>query len=273
LFSRLIKTVADDVLLKAQCEFRPNSETNDIIFAARQLQEKCREQHRDLYTVFIDLTKAFDMVSRSGLWLLLRKFGCTEKFTKILKSLHEGMLGRVNIGGEFSEPFPVTNGVRQGCIAGPILFNLFYAAMLSEATKDLPCGIYIRFRTSGKLFNLSRLRASTKVFEQVLHEFLYADDCALEAHSQQDIQLITDRFAEAAKKYGMAINTKKTEVMFQPAPGNAYIAPSVSVDGVPLKPVKEFCYLGSMLSDDALIDKEVENRISRASTSSGRLYS
>ena len=65
------------------------------------------------------------------------------------------------------------------------------------------------------MFNQSRLRASTKVFEQVLHEFLYADDCALEAHSQQDIQLITDKFAEAARKYGLAINTKKTEVMFQ----------------------------------------------------------
>ena len=95
----------------------------------------------------------------------------------MLKSLHEGMLGRVNIGGEFSESFPVTNGVRQGCIAGPILFNLFYAAMLSEATMHLSYGVYIRFHTSGKLFNLSRLRASTKVFEQVLHEFLYADDC------------------------------------------------------------------------------------------------
>ena len=115
--------------------------------------------------------------------------------------------------------------------------------------------------------------ASNKVFEQVLHEFLYADDCALEAHSQQDIQLISDKFVEAARKYGLAINTKNAEVMFQPAPGNAYIAPSVSVDGVPLKPVKEFCCLGSMLANDALIDKEVENRISRASTSFGRLYS
>ena len=67
----------------------------------------------------------------------------------------------------------------------------------------------------------------------------------------------------------MAINTKKTEVMFHPAPGNAYIDPSVSVDGVLLKPVKEFC----LLATDALIDKEVKNRISRASTSFGRLYS
>ena len=83
-------------------------------------------------------------------------------------------------------------------------------------------------RTSGKLFNLSRLQASTKVFEQVLHEFLYADDCALKVHmgGRQDIQLITDKFAEAARKYGLGINTKTTEVMFQPAPGNAYVAPT-----------------------------------------------
>ena len=116
------------------------------------------------------------------------------------------------------------------------------------------------------------MRASTKVFEQVLHEFLYADDCALEAHNQQDIQLITDKFAEAARKYGLAINTKKMEVMFQLASRNACIVPNVSVDGVPLKPVKEFCYLGSMLANDTLIDKEVENRISRASTSFGRQH-
>ena len=192
LFSRLLKIVVNDALTEAQCGCRSKRGTSDMSFAARQLQEKCREQHRDLYTVFIDLTKAFDMVSRSGLWQLLRKFGCTEKFTKILKSLHEGMLGPVNIGGEFSEPFPVTNGVRQGCIAGPILFNLFYAAMLSEATRDLQCGVFIRFQTTGKLFNLSRLRASTKVFEQILYELLYADNCALEAHSVQDIQLISN---------------------------------------------------------------------------------
>ena len=107
------------------------------------------------------------------------------------------------------------------------------------------------------MFTQSTLRASTKVYEQVLHKFLYADDCALEAHSQHDNQLITVKFAEAARKYGLAINTKKTEVTFQPASGDAYIAPNVSVDTLsrPLKPVKEFCYMGSMLADDAVIDK------------------
>ena len=250
LFSRLLRTIADDVLQEAQCGFRPKRGTSDMIFAAGQIQEKGREQHRDLHTVFVDLTKAFHMVSRSGLLLLLRKYGCTEKFTRILKSLHESILGRVIVGGEFSEPFPVTNGVRQRCIAGPILFNIFYAARL-----------------------LSRLRASSKVFEQILHELLYADDCALEAHSLQDIQLITDRFAEAAKKYGLVIYIQKTEIMLQPAPGNTYNDPIVTVDSVPQKPVKEFCYLGSIFASDALIDKEIANCISRARASFGRLHS
>jgi len=33
-----------------------------MIFVARLLQEKCREQHRSLFFAFIDLTKAFDTV-------------------------------------------------------------------------------------------------------------------------------------------------------------------------------------------------------------------
>ena len=47
-----------------------------MLFAARQAQEQCREQNHDLYTVFVDLTKAFDSVSREGLWKLLLKAGC-----------------------------------------------------------------------------------------------------------------------------------------------------------------------------------------------------
>jgi len=38
-----------------------------MVFAARQNQEKSMEQHQDLYITFVDLTKAFDTVSREGL--------------------------------------------------------------------------------------------------------------------------------------------------------------------------------------------------------------
>ena len=48
--------------------FRRGRSTIDMIFVARLLQEKCREQSRELYLAFIDLTKAFDTVSRDLLW-------------------------------------------------------------------------------------------------------------------------------------------------------------------------------------------------------------
>src|SRR3989441_4803059 len=53
LFSHLLNNVAHHVLPESQCGFRPNRGTADMIFAARQLQEKCREQNKDLYTVFV----------------------------------------------------------------------------------------------------------------------------------------------------------------------------------------------------------------------------
>ena len=50
--------------------------TIDMIFSLRQLREKCREQGKTLYVAFMDLTKAFDLVSRDGLFKILAKIGC-----------------------------------------------------------------------------------------------------------------------------------------------------------------------------------------------------
>ena len=46
-----------------------------MIFAARQLQERCQEQYDDLVLTFIDLTKASDIVCRDELWQIMEKFG------------------------------------------------------------------------------------------------------------------------------------------------------------------------------------------------------
>ena len=63
ILNRLI-TVSEQTLPEAQCSFRPGRSLLDVIFAVRQLQEKCIEQNKHLYSGFIDLTKAFDTVNR-----------------------------------------------------------------------------------------------------------------------------------------------------------------------------------------------------------------
>ena len=93
MLKRLLSQVVDIVLPDSQCGFRRGRSTIDMIFVARLLQEKCREQSRDLYLAFIDLTKAFDTVNRELLWQigLLRKFGCPPAFLTILQEFHNGM--------------------------------------------------------------------------------------------------------------------------------------------------------------------------------------
>ena len=82
-----------------------------MIFILKQMQEKCREQNIGLYAAFIDLTKAFDTVSRDGLWKILVRLGCPPKFLTILRQLHEGQQGQVKHNGSLSDSFPISNGV------------------------------------------------------------------------------------------------------------------------------------------------------------------
>ena len=93
--------------------------------------------------------------------------------------------------------------------------------MLCEAKEDLPDGIYIRFRTDGSLFKLRRLLARTKSVVGLITELLFADDCALLAHTEGALPRIVNRVF-AAKNFGLTISLKKTEVLYQPPPRVSY---------------------------------------------------
>ena len=71
-----LQQLAERVYPESQCGFRAERSTVDMIFSIRQVQEKCREQQKPLYIAFMDLTKAFDLVSRDGLFNILLKIGC-----------------------------------------------------------------------------------------------------------------------------------------------------------------------------------------------------
>jgi len=91
----LLTHVVDIVMPEFQCGFRRGRSTVDMIFVARLFQAKCREQNRDLFLAFIDLTKASDTVNRDLLWKIRSKFGCPSSFLKILQEFHNGMKAKV----------------------------------------------------------------------------------------------------------------------------------------------------------------------------------
>ncbi|VDL93378.1 unnamed protein product [Schistocephalus solidus] len=108
LLNRLNGHLEQGLLPESQCGFRRHRRTTDMIFAARQLQERCQGMRTRLYTTFVDLTKAFDTVNRDGLWKVMQKFGCPEWFTHMVRQLHDGMTARVTDNGTASEEFPLT---------------------------------------------------------------------------------------------------------------------------------------------------------------------
>ena len=268
---RLNTHITPNVVSESQCGFRPNRGTTDMVFSLRQLQEKCIEQNLDLYHCFIDLSKAFDTVNREALWVVLGKCGCPPKFVSMIKSLHNDMKARVNFGGALSEPFNVDNGVKQGDLSAPTLFGIYFAAMLAYAFKDLTEGIYVRYRSTGSVFDLRRLRNNPRVFAAVIRDLLYADDCDLISHTERGLQLLVDCFVAACDIFGFSVNIPKTKVMFQPAPGNPFLKPAIVIKNKILDVVKNFVYLGSTVSQKAILDCEISARIQKAAKSFGDL--
>ena len=119
--------------------------------------------------------------------------------------------------GSLSGSFPISSGVKQGCLLAPAPFSVFFKIMLREAKDDLPDDIYIRFLTDSSLFNLLRLLARTKTIEELITELLFADDCALLAHMEEALPNIVNRFSDAAENFRLTISLKKTGVVPPPS--------------------------------------------------------
>ncbi|BHF75025.1 hypothetical protein SprV_0501811800 [Sparganum proliferum] len=133
-----------------------------------------------------------------------------------------------------------------------------------------------RLQTDGQLLNQRRMHFQSRVSTTTVHELLFADDCALNTTSEEEMHRNMDLFSAACENFGLVINTQKTVVMHQPPPNSATAPnapPQISVNGTQLQVVETFPYLGSTLSHNTKIDDKVANRISKASQAFGRLQS
>ena len=128
----------ENILPEEQCGFRPQRSTIDMMFVLRRLQELARMKDTPLYLCFINLTKAYDSVDRTLLWDVLARFGVPPRMLAVMRQFHDGMQACVRLDdGECSDKFDMGQGLRQGCVLAPQLFNMFFTALLRVVEKRL----------------------------------------------------------------------------------------------------------------------------------------
>ena len=193
----------------------------------------------------------------------------TTQLRSMIISFYEDMKGTVLYDSSMSEPFPIKSGVKQGCVLAPTLFGTFFSVLLSYAFSSSTEGIYTHTRSDGSLFSTAPIRTKTKTREVLVREMLFADDAALAAHTEEALQQMINSFSHACEEFGLTISLKKTNVSVQ----DASKVPCIKIGDYTLEVVEDFTYLGSTISSNLSLDKEINKRIGKASATMAKLSS
>ena len=132
--------------------FRKGRGTRDQIASIRWVIEKARDFQKNIYFCFIDNAKASDCVDHNKLWKILKEVGITDHLTCLLRHLYAGQEATVRTGHGTTVWFQIGNGVRQGCILSPCLFNFSAEYIMRNARLDeTQAGIKIARRNINNL--------------------------------------------------------------------------------------------------------------------------
>ena len=107
-----------------QAGFRKGRGTRDQIANICWIIEKAREFQKNIDFCFIEYVQAFDCVDHNNLWKILKEMGIPDHLTCLLRNLYAGQEATVRTGHETTDWFQIGEGVCQGCILSPCLFNM-----------------------------------------------------------------------------------------------------------------------------------------------------
>ena len=146
----------------------------------------------DEILIFIDYKKAFELINHHILLLKLEAYSVESKELMLLKQYLQGRKQSVTINGVRSDPQPITHGVPQGSVLGPLLFTIFM--------NDLP----------------------QSIVQSVVD--IYADDTTISASASvsspqemtQKLQGDINQVVEWTNKNRMILNAPKTKSLIVP---------------------------------------------------------
>ena len=214
--------------------------TEMCIFTFKEIVNYYRSLSSNIYVCFMDASKAFDRVNHFHLFDKLLSRGMPKLIVRLLLTWYQTQHFATKWCNHVSSYFTVTNGVRQGSVLSPHLFNAF-TDDLSTLLNRSNIGCYLN--------NVS------------FNHMQYADDAVLVSPSPNGLQKLLKICENFANTNDMLFNTKKTVCMCVKHKSNVNIRiPEIFLNDKTLKWISEFKYLGVVISDCMKDDRDIKRQ-------------
>ena len=242
-FELILLTRYDDLLHTAENQFgyKKGLGTDTCIFTFKEIVNYYRSLSSNVYICFMDASKAFDRINHWYLFDKLLKRGIPKLIVRFLSVWYATQLFSVKWCNLVSIPFQVQNGVRQGGILSPRLFNVFIDQLSDQLIKSgIGCTL------NNKNYN----------------HLQYADDSVILAPSPKALQKLLKICENFAKEYDMLYNGKKTFCMcIKHKSGVKVKVPEVFLNGNSLQWIGDHKYLGVYINEYFKDDLDIKRQM------------
>ena len=191
LLSMRLVTVLPTIIHKSQTAVYGRT-IADNIHVVRDIIDLVNRDDEEAALLFIDQEKAFDRVSHTFLYKVLRKFGFGDRFIHWIELVYSNATTRININGFFTKKIPLRCGVRQGCPLSALLY-----VMIIEI-------LALQLRANPNIVGFT-------INNEKLVSSHYADDSVIKITQNRCFKEVYKELADYQRASGAKVNYDKTQ--------------------------------------------------------------
>lgn len=223
-----------------QFAYKTKHSTSMCTFVLKEIIHYYWSKQSNVFTCFVDASKAFDKVSFEMLFLLLLKKNIPAPFVRLI---FDGYL-RQKLSAVWNQAksgnFCVANGVRQGAVLSAILY-IVYTDELLERLQKIGAGCYVESKYYGAV--------------------AYADDLTLISPTLEGLEKMVSVTESFGNEFSIEFNAVKTKCMaFSHKNRVRPILHPILVSGREIEWVDNFKYLGNWLTPDLSDTFDIEKK-------------
>ena len=236
----LLPHIASSVSLSTkQFGFRKHTSTLMAVTVFKETVHYYMSKKSMVYTSFLDLSKAFDRVNYFKLIAKLMQNNIPPSIVHLLYVMYCNQNVYVRFNNHNSSSWKIGNGVRQGGILSPLLFNIYINDILN---------------------NISSSKIGCKLGINTANVIAYADDICILSPSSSGLQQLLNSLYLQLNELDLKLNENKTVCMvFTPRrEGLISYGPKFYINGYHLNIVDHYTYLGVVIKNTLCNSKDIE---------------